>query len=357
MAKILIARLGALGDILHALPAVTSIRAALPDATLGWLVEARWTELLTARGPKEDPESLSPQKPVVNFIHTVDTKGWRQRAFKPSTLAEMYGARRRVVNLHYDLVLDFQGAVKSAVLARWSGARVAAGFADPRESAARFLYSEKYRRQGEHVIEQNHALAAQALKKCLGGRELKLIPPALPCDPAAEECAAEEIAQRGLASFALLNPGAGWGGKQWPPERYGAVAKALARHNIKSLVNAAPGEEELARRVIESSDGHASEVRCTIGELIALTRRARIFVGGDTGPLHLAAALDVPTVALFGPTDPARTGPFTPRAITLRHPESETTFSHHRQPDTGLLQISADEAIAAARHLLGATHG
>ncbi|HLW51954.1 MAG TPA: glycosyltransferase family 9 protein [Candidatus Angelobacter sp.] len=356
MAKILIARLGALGDILHALPAVTAIRAALPDATLGWLIEERWTELLTARGPKPDPDSLSLQKPVVNFIHTVDTKGWRQRAMRPATLGEMYGARRRVAKIHYDLVIDFQGAVKSAVLARWSGARTIAGFGQPRESAARFFYSDKYPRVGEHVIEQNHALAALAVKNYLEGRELKLIAPALPCDPVADEWAAEEIAHRGIAAFALLNPGAGWGGKQWPPESYGAVAKALARHNLRSLVNAAPGEEELARKVIEASDGQASELRCSIGELIALTRRARIFIGGDTGPLHLAAALDIPVVAIYGPTDPARTGPFSPRAITLRHPQSQTTFSHNREADSGLLQITADEVTYAARHLLGEAH-
>jgi heptosyltransferase I len=357
MAKILIARLGAMGDILHALPAVTSIRAALPGATLGWLVEDRWTELLTARGPKSSPETLSPQKPVVNLIHTVDTKGWRQRFFRPGTLAEMRGARRRVCDVHYDLVLDFQGAIKSAILARWSGAAQIAGFCDPREPAARFFYSRKFPRAGEHVIEQNHALAAQALQPYLDGKELKLLPPSLPCDPAAEAWAQSEIARLGIASFAILNPGAGWEGKQWPPERFGAVAQGLAKHNIKSLVNAAPGEEALARTVVGAGGGHAFAVEANIGQLIALTRRARLFVGGDTGPMHLAAALGVPTVALFGPTEPVRTGPFGEKAIALRHPESETTFSHHRDPDAGLLQINPDEVIAAARHLLGGGHG
>jgi heptosyltransferase-1 len=90
-----------------------------------------------------------------------------------------------------------------------------------------------------------------------------------------------------------------------------------------------------------------------VGQLIALTRRARIFIGADTGPLHLAAALGVPVVGLFGPTDPARTGPFSDKAIALRHPESKTTFSHHRKPDVGLLQISVEDVISAARHLLG----
>ncbi len=356
MAKILIARLGAMGDVLHALPAVTAIRAALPGATLGWLVEERWTELLTARGPKSGPETLSPQKPVVNLIHTVDTMRWRRRIFRRGTLKEMRGARRRVCDIHYDLVLDFQGAIKSAVLARWSGAAAVAGFQDPREPAARFLYSRRFPRAGEHVIEQNHALAAQALQPFLGGQELKLIPPTLPCDPAAEAWVQTEIARLGIASFALLNPGAGWGGKQWPAERFGAVAQALARHNIKSLVNAPAGEEALANAVVAAAGGHAFAVKSSIGQLIALTRRARILVGGDTGPVHLAAALGVPTVALFGPTDPARTGPFSDKAIALRHPESETTFSHRRKPDAGLLQISSEEVIAAARHLLGGGH-
>jgi heptosyltransferase I len=357
MAKILIARLGAMGDIVHALPAVTAIRAALPDSTLGWLVEDRWTELLTARGPKSDPETLSPQKPVVNLIHTVDTKGWRQRIFHHGTLQEMRGARRRVRDVHYDLVLDFQGAIKSAVLARWSGAEEIAGFRDPREPASRFFYSRRFPRAGEHVIEQNHSLAGQALKELLDGKELRLLAPKLPCDPAAEAWAQSEIARLGIASFAVLNPGAGWGGKQWPAGRFGAVAQALAKHNIKSLVNAPPGEETLAQAVVEAGGGHAFAVHGSLGQLISLTRRALIFIGGDTGPMHLAAALGVPTVALFGPTDPARTGPFGDQAIALRHPESETTFSHHRKPDAGLLQIGAEEVIAAARHLLGGGHG
>lgn len=357
MAKILIARLGAMGDILHALPAVTAIRAAFPDWTLGWLVEERWTELLTARGPKPSSEDLSPQKPVVNLIHTVDTKRWRQNALYHGTLSEMRGARRRVHDLHYDLVLDFQGAIKSAVLVKFSGARATAGFVDPREPLARFFYSQKFPRIGEHVIEQNHALAAQALQPYLNGRELPLLAPALPCDRAGEDWAKNEVERRGIASYAVLNPSAGWGGKQWPAERYGAVAQALAQHNLKSLVNAAPGEESLAQAVIDSSGANAFAVNSSIGQLIALIRRARIFVGGDTGPLHLAAALGIPCVGLFGPTDPARTGPFSPKAIALRHPESETTFSHHRQPDEGLLKIDAEEVIGAARHLLGGGRG
>lgn len=356
MAKILIVRLGAMGDILHALPAVTAIRSALPQATIGWLVEERWSELLTAQGRKASPSTVSPKKPLVNHVYTIDTRRWRKHFIRPSATAEILGAVRRVRKMDYDIALDFQGAVKSGLFARWAGPGTVAGFINPRESAARFFYGQKFARHGEHVIEQNFGLAAQALKPYLGDIQLKLIVPELPDDPTSEHWAETEIQKLGIASFAIMNPGAGWGAKQWPPERFGEVAKALAAHNIKTLVNGATGEEELARSVIAASGGNAFELRCTIGQLIALMRHARIFIGGDTGPLHLAAAVGIPVVGLFGPTDPARTGPFGTQAITLRHPESETTFSHHTHTEAGLLKITAEEVISAARHLLGSSH-
>jgi heptosyltransferase-1 len=356
MAKILIVRLGAMGDILHALPVATGIRAAMPNATIGWLIEERWSELLTAQGRKASPSTISPKKPLVNHVYTLDTRRWRKHFFRPSATAEILGAMRRVRKMNYDIAIDFQGSIKSALFGMYGGANTLAGFLTPREPGARFFYRKRFPRGGEHVIEQNHAMAVQALRPVLDGRELKLLAPLLPADPAAEAWADSEITRMGIASFAIINPGAGWGAKQWPPERFGEVARALAAHNIKSLVNAAADEAGLARAVVESSGGHAFELRCTIGQLIALTRRARIFVGGDTGPLHLAAALEVPVVGLYGPTDPARTGPFGAMSIALRHPESETTFSHHRESEAGLLKITTEEVISAARHLLGRGH-
>ncbi len=118
-------------------------------------------------------------------------------------------------------------------------------------------------------------------------------------------------------------------------------------------MNAGPGEETLADAVVQASGGNAFVVQCSVGQLIALTRRTCILIGGDTGPLHLAAAFGIPVVGLYGPTDPVRTGPFGTRAVVLRKPESKTPFSHHRNADEGLLKISTEEVIAAARHLLG----
>ena len=353
MAKILIVRLGAMGDIIHALPAVTAIRAALPDAMIGWLADEKWTELLAASINNCAPETICPQRPLVNRIHKVDLRRWRRSWAHAATRKEYRAAVQAIKAVHYDISLDFQGAIRSALLARSSGAKRTVGFTDPRESLARFFYSQTVARPGRHVIEQNHAFAAQALKDVLDKQQLPLLAPQLPHDPAADTWVAAEVRRRGIASFAIMNPGAGWGAKQWPAERYGEVAQALAVHNIRTLVNAASGEEPLAQAVVNASKGNASMVSSTVGQLIALTRRARLFLGGDTGPLHLAAALGVPVVGLFGPTDPARTGPFGTKAIALRHPESETTFSHHKHPDEGLLKITAEEAIAAARQLLG----
>ena len=350
MAKILIVRLGAMGDILHALPAATTIRAALPDATIGWLVESKWTELLAGKDQNCGP--------VVNVIHTVDTQRWRRRMFSGGILREISGTLGAIRNMQYDIALDFQGSIKSAVFSRLSGAQTKAGFVNPREPLARFFYSQKFSRIGDHVIEQDHGLAVQALKKHLDQRnaQTNLLAPELPSDPDDSAWAEAEIQRLGIASFIIINPGAGWGAKQWPPERYGAVARALAVHGLKTLVNSAAGEEALAATVIQASSGNALELRCTVGQLIALTRRARLFVGGDTGPLHLAAAVGIPVVGLFGPTDPVRTGPYGTKAVALRHPESKTTFSHHSEIEAGLLKISTDEVISAARWLLGRGH-
>ena len=155
-----------------------------------------------------------------------------------------------------------------------------------------------------------------------------------------------------MQDFALLNPGAGWGAKRWPAERYGRVGRALAARGIRSIVNYGPAEEDLARDVESAGEGAAMTLKSTISELIALTRRAKLFVGGDTGPLHLAAALRVPVVAIFGPTDPARNGPYGTRSIVLRNPASPTTHARNPRPDEGMLEIGVESVVNAAYKLL-----
>jgi heptosyltransferase-1 len=152
--------------------------------------------------------------------------------------------------------------------------------------------------------------------------------------------------------FAILNPGAGWGAKRWPAERYGHVARALAKCGVQSVVNYGPGEEDLAGAAEAASEGAARAFQCSISELIALTRRAKLFVGGDTGPLHLAAALKVPVVAIFGPTDPARNGPYGTRSVVLRNPASMTTHARNPRTDEAMLGIGVEEVVSSAQALL-----
>jgi heptosyltransferase-1 len=225
----------------------------------------------------------------------------------------------------------------------------------PREKPATLFYTQQVAARGRHIVEQNISLAEEL---CGPGQSPAPREPAcfpLPRDPAAERATEQQLHAHGLHSFALVNPGAGWGAKCWPAERYAEVVRALALHGLRAIVNFGPGEEQLARDVERAANGLAIAMPATVSELIALCRCARICIGGDTGPLHLAAAVGVPVIALFGPTDPARNRPYGNRAIVLRSELSQTTTSHLKDPEAGLLQITAAEVIAAARHLLAQT--
>jgi heptosyltransferase-1 len=330
---------------------VHALRRAFPRAYIGWLIEERWAELLCApASPRRGPRS--PLRPLVDEVHTVNLKAWGKSPFSIATLQRAATVWNDVRGARYDAAVDLQGAIRSAVLARLSGARAVYGAAEPRESPASLWYTRKVVARGRHVVEQNCSVA-----EALVGREIERAGEDsgcdLPHDPKTEARTEEGLEQHRVRDFAILNPGAGWGAKRWPAERYGEVARRLAEAGICPLVNYGPGEEDLFRDVLAASGGRAMPTKGTISDLIALTRRARIFIGGDTGPLHLAAALRVPVVAIFGPTDPARNGPYGTRRIVLRSAESVTSHARRADPDEALLTISSDAVVAAARELLG----
>jgi heptosyltransferase-1 len=354
--SLLIVRLSAMGDIIHTLPAAAALRQAFPHATLGWLVEERWAELLgTLRYPRSGQRS--PQRPLVDRVHCVNTAGWRQAPFSVNTWLQMAAGLSELRGIRYDAAIDFQGAVRSALLARWSGAPIVYGSAQSHENAASMFYTRQVllKTNNTHVIEQALALAGAIISTA--GIRTKIVSTAMrerqvefPVDPDTESKVAGLTA--GVNDFAILSPGAGWGAKRWPAERYGEVAKELAKDGLYSLVNYGPGEEKLAEVVEAGSGGAARKTLCSISELIALTRRAQLLIGGDTGPMHLAAALKIPVVAIFGPTDPARNGPFETRSIVLRSGRSVTDHGRRREPEPGLLEITAGDVVAAARKLL-----
>jgi heptosyltransferase-1 len=342
--RLLIVRLSAMGDIIHTLPAAVALRQAFPHATLGWLVEERWAELLcTLRYPRSGPRS--PQRPLVDRVHSVNTAEWRRAPFSFNTWQQMAVGLSELRGIRYDAAVDFQGAIRSALLARWSGAPVICGSTQPREKAASMLYTRRVLPRGTHVVEQAMALADAMIPEPAGEAQIDF-----PADPDAESKIAGLMAD--VNAFMILNPGAGWGAKMWPAERYGQVARELAEDGLCSFINYGPGEEELATVVETASEGAARKIFCSISELIALTRRASLFIGGDTGPLHLAAALKIPVVAIFGPTNPARNGPFGTRSAVLRSAISMTDHSRREKPEQGLLEITVEQVVSAARELL-----
>ncbi len=351
ISRILIVRLGAMGDVIHGLHAGAALREAFPEVLLGWLIEERWAELLcTLSTPRSGPRSA--QRPLVDRVHTVNTRQWRHALFSAATWERVAANLSDLRAARYEIALDLQGAVRSSLLARWSGAPVIYGAAQPRENLATMFYTRQIIAGGDHIVEQNLALA-----EAVAHQHLKMPQVDLPRDPAAEQECDHRLQANGIQEFALLNPGAGWGAKQWPAERYGQVAKHLSERGVKPLVNFGPGEKDLAHAVKTASGGAAETFSGSLTQLIALTRRARLFVGGDTGPMHLAAALGVPVVGIFGPTDPARNGPFGTRTIVLRGPSSSTSYRHVVQPHDGLLEISPGQVVAAARQLLEERHG
>jgi heptosyltransferase-1 len=333
--RVLIVRTGAMGDVLHALPAVAALRGAQPDATIDWVIDQRWSALLEAEAPN----------PIVDTVHPVDLKRWKQAPHSPATLRSLF-AFRHLRRLHYDHVLDMQGTLRSATIGRLAGSRALAGYADPREPLATTFYTRKLIRRGVHVVDQGAGLLSDVT-----GLTLSPAAVTLPHTAWADDWATEFVAGRRIC---LLCPSAGWPAKQWPATHFATLAKSLHALGLQPLVNAPRKDDPLANAVVAASEGTAQLTVCNVAGLIALTRKATLLVGGDSGPTHLAAALAVPTVALFGPTDPARNGPWGSGPVRiLRDPASATTYKRSAAPDPGLANLSAEAVLAAARELLG----
>ena len=338
--RVLVVRLGAMGDVLHAMPAIAALRARMPDCHMGWVIEPRWAPLLTtAQG-----EPRTATMPLVDVVHTANARGWARQPLATSTWGAMRGLRRMLREQNYDVTIDLQGAVRSALIGRVSGGELI-GEAEPRERPARWFFERKVPTQGVHVIEQAAEIVSGAI-------EISLFPtlPPLPRDAAAEARVCAMLPD--MKPLVLLHPGAGWGAKRWPAERYGAVAEGLALRGFHVVVNRAPGEEELAAAVAQSSGGAARDLATDMAELIAMTRRSVLAIGGDTGPAHLACALGKPVVGIYGPTDPARNGPWGVPFRVLRHPESRRDHSRRSAPEAGLLTIEPEEVLGAVDELM-----
>ena len=334
--RVLVVRVGAMGDVLHALPAVAALRRARPEWEIGWAVDARWAPLL---------ESARGARPVVDRVHLTETGQWKRAPISMETGRSVARLRREMRAGKYDVAVDMQGTIRSGVIGQMAGAGGVAGYADPREGVAGWMYGRRWQRRGAHVVEQGCGLLGEAV-----GVELVPGLVELPVDARAEMWADGVLA--GVGRFCLIAPTAGWGAKMWPAERFGQVARELAGAGYRVLVNAAGAQDGVAAEVVRASDGRAEAVVSTVAEMTALVRRASVVIAGDTGPLHLGAALGRPVVGLFGPTDPARNGPFGTRARVLRSPVSVTDYRRTAPTEAGLMEIGAEVVVGAAMEML-----
>lgn len=308
--RILIVRLGAMGDILHALPALASLRASFPEARLVWVTHPKWRELLESN-------------PVLDELVLLDRRS-------ASSIRAAWNALRRQ---RFDAVIDFQGLVQSALVALCAGSGLRYGFhySLARESAAALCYHRHCLSAAEHVVERNLDLAQ------LAGASTRVLGFPLP--------AGRPEGRLPEGRFVLAAPLAGWTSKQWPLEFYTTLARRLRHEAGATLVlNGGPAQENVLRS-IEDAEVHIS----SISGLIDATRRASAIVGLDSGPMHLAAALGVPGVALFGPTDPARNGPWSDSITVLRAPGAETTYSREPVVHPSMRELHPDVVFEALR--------
>jgi lipopolysaccharide heptosyltransferase I len=331
--SILVVRLGALGDLVHALPAVAALRAAWPEARIDWLVDGRYAALLDL-------------VPVITRAVVIGG-----RAGRP-----VLPVIRELRRVRYDLAIDFQGLLKSAVLARIAGARETAGFipGQLREPAAGAFYTRRIPADDSgHVVRKNLSMVG-----ALGVGVREVLSPLAVTASSVPGRVRDLLRLDDAGRFAVINPGAGWPNKQWPADRYGAVAAHLrARHGMPSAVTWGAKEEGLANEVVTASDGAAKLAPATtVADLVELSRAASLFVAGDTGPMQLAAAVGTPVVGLFGPTNPVRNGPWNAADVCVsRFDECEC---HHkrtcRRATPCINTISVEQVIDAVdRRLAG----
>jgi ADP-heptose:LPS heptosyltransferase len=325
--KALLVRLSSIGDVVHTLPALAALHRH------GW--EADWLVEPPSRVLLDDNPLLA------RVVMAPPRKGFGWGA--------ALEAARSLRARGYDIALDFQGLWKSAAWARASGARRVVGWAPGarREPASALLVGERVERtSGGHVIDKNLALLRPLGIEALGLREFPL-----PLSAGSVARVDAGLAELGEGAFAVLNPGGGWASKLWPAERFGELARGLRGQGLLSIVSWGPGEEALAGRVVAASAGAAvRSFPTTLLDYVELARRARLVVAADTGPLHLACAVGTPVVALFGPTDPARNGPFAPEDVVVRRtPACAPCYSRGCQRHAGVMsEIPLAEVRAAA---------
>ncbi|MDI1243312.1 MAG: lipopolysaccharide heptosyltransferase I [bacterium] len=346
--RILFVKLGAIGDIVHALPALAEARRAFPDAVIDWVVESRSAEILR-------------DNPAIDRLLEIDTHSIRGLRSPDSLMREIRRQAGPLRSAEYDLAIDLQGLLKSALVAKVSGAPHRWGFnrANLKEPAARLMYTDRMKvSSGINVIEKNLRLVRGALEITDISDEIRF-PIGIGIEHRAE---AEGISSRAGRGFVILNPAGGWTTKLWPAENYGRLAEKIwSELGLASIVTTGPKEELLAARVIESSgDAEIIVAEPSLKGFYELAKMAVVYVGGDTGPTHLAVAAGAPVVGIFGPTEWWRNGSPRPYDIGVGREDIPCRVDCHRRTCSNwiCMEISVDTVFeAVARRVEKARQG
>ncbi|MBP9109142.1 MAG: lipopolysaccharide heptosyltransferase I [Pyrinomonadaceae bacterium] len=316
--RILIVKLGSIGDIIHTLPSLAAIRRAFPDANISWVVEENVAEMLRGNA-------------LIDNLIEVDTKSMRGGMVIEEMLLGLGKQIRNLRKFKFDIAIDFQGLWKSATIAKLSGARRRWGFSRDglREASSRVLLTDTVAVPSQiNIIHKNLALASGALGFPTTN-EIEF-PIATKTEHISE---AEEIIARTGGNFAILNPGGGWVTKLWHAEKFGRLADRLwEEKGLMSVVATGPRETELARTVAANSNsGRATLAQPSLKGFYELAKKARVYVGGDTGPTHIAIAAGTPVVGIFGPTEWWRNGSPFPADIVVERSDIDCRFDCHRR--------------------------
>src|SRR5216684_2348492 len=331
--RFLVVRLGSLGDIVHTFPAVASLHESFPNAEIVWLTHPRWKALVESSKLAAD-------------IWETETRSYH-------SLREIIG---RIRKQHFTAAIDYQGLWKSAALPFLGGVSRRIGFSSQtiREFGVPILYTDRVLCAQTHIADQNGELSQRA------GARNGVAPVALAVPTIQEVFVLQLLRGFGIEQYIVLSPAGGWRSKCWPPERYGVLCQKIrASLGLRCVLNYGPGEDELISAVkLASGEADPIAYNGSLGQLMALLRNAVCIVGGDTWPLHLAVALGTPAVAIFGPTDPARNGPYrmsersagtSPKDIILRSPRAVTTYKRGDQAEPSILEIGVDAVLDAVR--------
>jgi lipopolysaccharide heptosyltransferase I len=342
--RVLIVKLGSIGDIIHTLPALAEIRREMPNSEISWVVEKRSAEILRGNS-------------AIDRLIEIDTKNFRSNGSGDAVLRNLRGQVGELRKGKFDTAIDFQGLIKSAVVAKLSGAKKRWGFAGRalREPASRIFLTDTVKiARRTHVIRKNLLLARTAVGLGSVDGSLKFPITVAPADVDEADAIIERVGPR----FAILNPGGGWVTKLWDARKFGQLADRLwAEFRLPSVIVSGPNEDELARLAFESAkSGKVLSTEPSLKGFFELSKHATVYVGGDTGPTHLAIAAGAPVVGLFGPTEWWRNGSLDPADICVERNDIGCRVACHRRTCSNwiCMDISVETVLDAVRKRISA---